>query len=114
MAGPECIYGKPCYAVCTNPNCRKPGLICENGYANREECSLFHEGCSKVKWAELEGLIYDNPNLRSPDFHYVRDKMEGMFANLINRIKAEHAKFRTWVRTYGYSLEVMKFIKSLS
>lgn len=26
--GPECVYGRPAYAVCTNPNCRKPGLIC--------------------------------------------------------------------------------------
>jgi hypothetical protein len=40
--------------------------------------------------------------------------MEAMFANLIIRIKNEHAKFRTWVKTYGYSLEVMKFIKNLT
>ena len=45
--GPECIYGKACFAACTNTNCRKPALICENGFANCEECSLFHEGCSK-------------------------------------------------------------------
>lgn len=34
--GGECVYGKAVFAVCTNPNCRKPGLICENGFYNKE------------------------------------------------------------------------------
>ncbi len=37
-----------------------------------------------------------------------------MFLNLINKIQAEHAKFKIWVKTYGYSIEVMKFIKNLT
>lgn len=67
-----------------------------------------------MRWADIETAVYDNPGLRSADFHYVRDKMEAMFANLILRIKNEHAKFRTWVKTYGYSLDGMKFIKNLT
>jgi len=34
--GPECVYGKPCYAICKNPNCRKPGLICEPGFHDKD------------------------------------------------------------------------------
>ncbi len=37
-----------------------------------------------------------------------------MFLNLINKIQTEHAKFKIWVKTYGYSIEVMKFIKNLT
>lgn len=40
--------------------------------------------------------------------------MDNMFLTLINKIKSEHAKFRIWVKTYGYSMEVMKFIKNLT
>lgn len=32
---PECIYGNPCLMVCVNPQCRKPGFICENGLKNK-------------------------------------------------------------------------------
>ena len=112
--GPECIYGRPCFAVCTNPTCRKPGIICEAGYYSKDECNLFHESCSKVRWEEIEALIYDNPNLRSPEFHYLRDKMDTMFLSLIERIKTEHTKFRMWIKTYGFSIEVMKFIKNVT
>lgn len=111
---PECVYGKPCYAVCINPQCRKPGIICELGYHSKNECNLLHEACPKMKWSELESLIYDNPNLRSQEFYYLRDKMDGMFVTLLNKIKAEHSKFKLWVKTYGYSIEVMKFIKNLT
>jgi len=52
--------------------------------------------------------------LRSPDFHYIRDKVDGMFLGLLTKVKAEHAKFRLWVKTYGYGIEVMKFIKNLT
>ena len=112
--GPECVYGRPCFAICTNPNCRKPGMICEAGFYSKDECSLFHESCSKVRWEEVESLIYDNPNLRSQEFHYLRDKMDSMFLNLISKVKAEHSKFRLWVKTYGFGVEVMKFIKNLT
>lgn len=37
-----------------------------------------------------------------------------MFLNLIEKIQTEHLKFRTWVKSYGHSIEVMKFIKSLT
>jgi hypothetical protein len=37
-----------------------------------------------------------------------------MILNLINKIKSEHNKFKIWVKTYGYSIEVMKFIKNLT
>lgn len=75
---------------------------------------MFHENCTKVKWSEIEDQICDNPHLRSSDFTYLRDKMETMFVNLIEKIKAEHTKFKIWVKTYGYGLEVMKFVKNLT
>ncbi len=59
-------------------------------------------------------MIYDNPNLRSPEFHYLRDKLDGLFLQLISKVKTEHAKFRMWVKTYGFGIEVMKFIKNLT
>lgn len=62
----------------------------------------------------METLIYDNPNLRSPAFHYLRDKMDGMFLDIISKVKTEHTKFRMWIKTYGFSIEVMKFIKNLT
>jgi len=40
--------------------------------------------------------------------------MDGMFIDLINKVQAEHSKFRLWVKTFGYSIEVMKFIKNLT
>ena len=63
---PECIYGNPCLMVCVNPQCRKPGFICENGLKNREECALFHETCEKMKWSEIENILYENPNTKIP------------------------------------------------
>jgi hypothetical protein len=59
-------------------------------------------------------LVYDNPNLRSQEFGYIRDKVDAMFMNLLNKVRAEHGKFKLWVKTYGYSIEVMKFIKNLT
>jgi hypothetical protein len=40
--------------------------------------------------------------------------MDTMFLNLINKIKSEHSKFKLWIKTYGYTIEVMKFIKNLA
>lgn len=51
--GPECVYGRPAFAVCSSANCRKPGLICEAGYYSKDECCLFHESCEKVVWSEV-------------------------------------------------------------
>lgn len=73
--GPECSYGNKGYAMCSNPVCRKPGIICESGYLKKDECGLFHESCDKIKWAELEKMVYDNTNLSSPDFIYLREKI---------------------------------------
>lgn len=114
LQGGECVYGRPVFAVCANPNCRKPGLICEAGFQARDECCLFHESCEKVQWSEIEALVYDNPNLRTQEFAYLRDKVDGMFLQLLSRLRAEHAKFRLWVKTFGFSIEVMKFIKNLT
>ena len=89
-------------------------MICEAGFYGKDECNLFHESCSKVRWEEVEALIYDNPNLRSPEFHYLRDKMDQMFLSLIEKVRNEHTKFRMWIKTYGFSIEVMKFIKNVT
>lgn len=40
--------------------------------------------------------------------------MDAMFLNLISKVKSEHAKFRMWIKTYGFSIEVMKFIKNIT
>lgn len=45
---------------------------------------------------------------------YLRDKVDLMFYSVIEKIKTEHAKFKLWVKTYGFSMEVMKFIKNLT
>lgn len=37
-----------------------------------------------------------------------------MFLSLIEKIKTEHNKFRMWIKTYGFSIEVMKFIKNVT
>jgi len=39
-----------------------------------------------------------------PDFHNFMDKMDGMFLNMLAKIKAEQSKYKFWVKTYGYSL----------
>ncbi len=28
---PLCPYGNPIFSVCISPQCKKPGIICENG-----------------------------------------------------------------------------------
>ncbi len=40
--------------------------------------------------------------------------MDNMFLHLLNKIKTEHSKFKLWIKTYGFSIEVMKFIKNLT
>lgn len=42
------------------------------------------------------------------------DKMDSLFLSALANIKAEQSKFKFWIKTYGYSLEVMKFIKNTS
>lgn len=37
-----------------------------------------------------------------------------MFLQVLNKIKTEHSKFKLWVKTYGFGIEVMKFIKNLT
>lgn len=65
-------------------------------------------------WSKVQGLISHNPNVCCPDFHHIKDRIDGMFVELLKKIKNEHSKFRYWVKTYDYSLEVMKFVKSIS
>jgi hypothetical protein len=62
----------------------------------------------------VQDLINHNPNLSCPDFNVIKDKIDGLFITLLNKIRNEHSKFRYWIKTYGYSLEVMKFIKNVS
>lgn len=40
--------------------------------------------------------------------------MDNMFLQVLNKIKTEHSKFKLWVKTYGFGIEVMKFIKNLT
>lgn len=40
--------------------------------------------------------------------------MDQMFLSLIDKVKNEHTKFRMWIKTYGFSIEVMKFIKNVT
>ena len=37
-----------------------------------------------------------------------------MFVDVVNKVKTEHSKFKLWVKSYGYSIEVMKLIKNLT
>lgn len=37
-----------------------------------------------------------------------------MFERIIKTIQEEHLKFKTWVTTYGHSIEIMKFIKNIN
>lgn len=48
----------------------------------------------------------------SPDFHSFMEKMDTFFLTLLNKIRSEQSKFKLWVKTFGYSIDVMKFIKS--
>lgn len=41
-------------------------------------------------------------------------KIERMFVTAIEKIKEEQEKFRIWGKTFGHSLEVMKFIKLMN
>lgn len=72
---PICPYGKPIAYVCTNRNCRQPGIICEEGKAGGE-CGRFHENCTTVEWSKIEGIINHNPRVCCPDFHYLMDKID--------------------------------------
>ena len=44
----ECPYGNEIYAICINPSCRQPAVICQQGYESRDECWNFHDNCMKV------------------------------------------------------------------
>lgn len=37
--------------------------------------------------------------------------MDDLFAKVVQTVQNEHANFKLWVKTFGYSLEVMKFFK---
>lgn len=37
-----------------------------------------------------------------------------MFYTVIRAIQDEHLKFKTWITTYGHSIEIMKFIKNMN
>jgi hypothetical protein len=40
--------------------------------------------------------------------------METFFSNLIRKIKEEHLKFKVFIRTFGYSGTMMKFIHQIN
>lgn len=88
-------------------------MMCEEGFNSKQECGQFHESCQKVLWSRVEDLVNHNPNIFCPDFQVVQNKIDNLFAALLGKLRHEHAKFRYWVKTYGYGLEVMKFIKNL-
>lgn len=37
-----------------------------------------------------------------------------MFFNLIKTVQEEHSKFKTWITTFGHSIDIMKFIKNIN
>ena len=37
-----------------------------------------------------------------------------MFLRMIRNIQAEHLKFKTWVKTFGFSMEMMRFFKLIN
>ena len=92
------------YAICVNPVCKHPAIICEKGFLGRDGCADFHDNCSKVLWSKVEKQINHNPHVCCPDFHNFMDKMDEMFLNMLAKIKAEQSKYKFWVKTYGYSL----------
>jgi hypothetical protein len=100
----DCPYGNEIYAVCVNPNCKSPGIICQQGYHGKDECFYFHDNCTKVLWSKVEGQINHNPHVCCPDFHSFMDKMDSLFLSALDKIKAEQSKFKFWIKTYGYSL----------
>lgn len=100
--------------MCVSTNCKHPAVLCEEGFGGSKECGHFHDNCMKVLWSKVTTLVGHNPHVCCPDFHYIIDKMDSTFLNLLAKIRAEHEKFNFWVKTYGYSLEVMKFIKNIS
>lgn len=55
----------------------------------------------------------DNNVIRSPQFMNMQEKIENIFLRALQKIQAEHEKFKIWTKTYGHSLETMKFIKVL-
>ena len=70
--------------------------------------------CEKYEWKEIEKIIYDNPNTKSPEFDQVIAKMEDMFLSGIKKIQIEHLKFKHWIRTFGYSGEMMRLFKLIN
>lgn len=37
-----------------------------------------------------------------------------MFYNTIRLVQEQHIKFKTWITTYGHSIDVMKFIRNIN
>ena len=62
----------------------------------------------------ISNRIKNNPHLNCSDFHFLANKMDSFFASLLEKVRVEHAQFKFWIKSYGYSLEVMKFIKDIS
>jgi hypothetical protein len=63
--------------------------MCENGLVNKEECSLFHGNCQKMKWSELQNILYDNPYTKIPEFTQLQDEMEIFFSEMLRKLKEE-------------------------
>ena len=54
---PDCVYGNPTQFVGVNPQCKKPGFICETGLNNKTCCSMFHLNCDKMEWSVISKTI---------------------------------------------------------
>lgn len=111
---PDCIYGNKCHMICINSNCRKPAFICEQGLTSKSECALFHDKCEKMKWAELENIICENPNTKIPALFSLQEEMENLFSMIIKKVKEEHLNFKKWVSLFGFNPETMNFINLIN
>lgn len=86
----RCPYQNNIYGICTNSKCRRSAILCQKGYTDGNECSIFHDKCTKVQWAEVIKLIDKNPHLSSPEFDKVIDRMDTCFEKMLETIKEEH------------------------
>ena len=48
---------------------------------------------------------------KTSQFIYLQEKIQNLFLKTLDKIRTEHEKFNIWTKTYGHSLEAMKFIK---
>ena len=66
-----------------------------------------------MEWNQFESVITENPNTKNQQFEDLLKKMDDLFLAMVKRIQSEHANFKLWVRTFGYTADVMKVFKVL-